>query len=227
MTVKNGDIIRISFTGRIDNGPVFDTTDEGVARQNDIFDERRAYGPMAVVVGSGTLVQGLDEALLGKAEGHRGAVKVPPEAGYGFRSIELVDTIPAKKFPERPEPGTWVEYRGRAGIVESVSGGRVRVDFNDPLAGKALVYDYAVEEILGGREEKTEAIVHGYVGQDAKYSVDGDSIAIDVPGDYGLSEEWAQVKLLVGRLLTGAIGYRRVTYRETLDASDFADESVE
>ncbi|HTY91377.1 MAG TPA: peptidylprolyl isomerase [Methanocella sp.] len=225
MAITKGDIIKLSFTGKLDNGSVFDTTDADVAKQNEIYDEKRTYEPMTVVVGSNTLVQGLEEDLPGKKKGHKGTVTVPPEKGYGFRSLELIETVSTKKFDKKPEPGAWIESDGRVGVIESVSGGRVRVDYNEPLAGKTLTFDYRIEDVLEDKGEKTDAIIHGYIGPEAKYETVGDTITIDVPKEYYLSEEWAIGKVLIARFLTSFVGYRHVTYKETFDESDLAEKS--
>lgn len=225
MAITKGDIIKLSFTGKLDNGAVFDTTDAEVAKENNVFDEKRVYEPMTIVVGSNSLVEGFEEDLMGKKKGYKGSVTVTPEKGYGFRSLELIETVSTKKFDKKPEPGVWIESEGRIGVVESVSGGRVKVDYNEPLAGKTLTYDYKIEDVLEDKGEKTDAIVHGYIGPEAKYEVDGDSITIDVPKGYFLSEEWALGKVLIARFLTSFAGYKQVTYKETFTEADLAEKS--
>lgn len=227
MAITKGDIIKLSFTGKLDNGSVFDTTDADVAKENDIYDEKRTYEPMAVVVGSNTVVQGLEEDLPGKKKGYKGIVTVPPEKGYGFRSLELIETVSSKKFEKKPEVGAWIESNGRIGVIESVSGGRVRVDYNEPLAGKTLTFEYTIEDVLEDKGEKTDAIVHGYLSPEAKYTVEGDSITIDVPKEFYLSEEWALGKVLIARFLTSFVGYKQVTYKETYDEADLTEETKE
>jgi len=83
-----------------------------VAKDNSIYDEKRAYEPMTIVVGSNSLVEGFEEDLMGKTKGYKGTVTVPPEKGYGFRSLDLIETISVKKFDKRPEPGVWIESEG-------------------------------------------------------------------------------------------------------------------
>jgi len=109
--------------------------------------------------------------------------------------------------------------------VESVSGGRVKVDYNEPLAGKTLTFEYEIEDVLEDKGGKTDAIVHGYIGPEAKYEADGDNITIDVPRGYFLSEEWALGKVLIARFLTSFAGYKQVTYRETLTEEDLKEEN--
>lgn len=225
MAITKGDIIRLSFTGKLDNGTVFDTTDEKVAKENNIYDENRRYEPMTVVVGSNTLVVGLEEDLFGKDKGYQGTVAVPPEKGYGLRSLELIETVSTKKFDKAPEPGMWIESVDRVGVVESVSGGRAKVDYNEPLAGKTLMFEYTIEDIIEDKLEKADAIIKGYIDPAAKYTIDGDTVIIDVPKAYYLDEEWTLGKVLIARFLTSFVGFKQVTYKETFDESDLREES--
>lgn len=225
MAIVNGEVIRLSYTGKLENGAVFDTTDEQVAKENGIYDENKAYRPMVVVVGSKTLVEGLEEDLVGKEEGDRGNIVVPPEKGYGFRSMELVETVPVKKFKGKVEPGTWIESGDRVGVVESVSGGRARIDYNEPLAGKTLIFEYRIDNIIQGKEEKMGAIIKGYVGHEAKYTLKDDAVAIEVPKDYYLDNEWLLGKVLVARFLVSFVGMKKVTFKETYEESDLTEDS--
>ena len=225
MAITKGDIIKLSFTGKLDNGAVFDTTDERIAKENGIYDEGRRYQPMAVVVGSNTLVQGLEEDLVGKKKGYQGTVTVPPEKGYGFRSIELIETVPAKKFEKKVEPGMWIEAGDRVGVVESVSGGRARIDYNEPLAGKTLAFEYKIDDVITGKEKKADAVIKGYVGPDTKYTIEDDAVTIEVPKGYILDKEWLLGKVLIARFLMSFVGFKRVTYEETLDEEDLTEES--
>ena len=78
MPIQKGDFIRLSFTGRLTDGTVFDTTDEKIAKESGIYDEEKKYSPMVVIVGSGFLVEGLEEDLIGKKAGYSGKVKIEP-----------------------------------------------------------------------------------------------------------------------------------------------------
>lgn len=224
MVIAKGDIIKLSFTGKLENGSVFDTTDEKTAKENNIYNEERTYEPMTIVVGSGSIVQGLDEDLIGKKTGYKGSVTVPAEKGYGQRSLELIETVPVKKFHEKVEPGMIVESGDRTGVVESVNGGRARIDYNEPLAGKTLVFDYKIEKVLEDKDEKIDAVIKGYVGPETGYTVDGETVTIDVPKDYYLDKEWILGKVLIARFLVSFAGMKNVVYKETFSEEDLKEE---
>src|ERR671924_327439 len=83
--IKTGDSIRLTYTGRLANGQVFDTSDEQTAQTNGVFVEGRRYGPLAVQVGTGTIIQGLDRNLLGMEEGEAKEITILPEEAYGSK----------------------------------------------------------------------------------------------------------------------------------------------
>jgi FKBP-type peptidyl-prolyl cis-trans isomerase SlyD len=225
MPIQKGDFIRLSFTGRLTDGSVFDTTDEKVARESGIYDEDKRYSPMTVIVGSGFLVEGLEEDLIGKKAGYKGKVEVEPARGFGDRSLNAIEIIPIKKFEGKVEPGKMVEYEGRVGFIESVAGGRVKVDYNEPLAGKTLIYDYKIESVIRDRKEKIEALLEGYVSEDAKFEISDDTIQIDVPKELAVDESWAVGKLLIGRFLASSAGMKKIVFRETFSDKDFEPEA--
>ncbi len=221
MPIQKGDFIRLSFTGRLADGSVFDTTDEQVAKESGIYDEEKRYSPMTVIVGSGFLVEGLEDDLIGKNAGYKGKVEVEPTKGFGDRSLDAIEIIPIKKFEGKVEPGKIVEYEGRVGFIESVAGGRVKVDYNEPLAGKTLIYDYKIESVIRERKDKIEALLRGYVSDDAKFEIEGDTVRIDVPKELATDESWAVGKLLIGRFLASSAGMKKVVFRETFTDKDF------
>jgi FKBP-type peptidyl-prolyl cis-trans isomerase 2 len=163
MVLEKGDFVRINYVGKIkESGRVFDTTLEDVAKKNNIYDEKIAFKPAPIVVGANHVIPGVDEALVGMEVGEKKKVVIPPEKGYGLRDPKLVKVVPVKDFRRqglRPVPGMRIEADGRVGRVQSVSGGRVRVDFNYELAGKVLEYEVSVEEKLNKVEEKIRLLL--------------------------------------------------------------------
>jgi FKBP-type peptidyl-prolyl cis-trans isomerase SlyD len=162
MVLEKGDFVKINYTGRIKDGEVFDTTIEEVAREHGIYDPRLRFKAQAIVIGAGHVIPGLDEALVGMEVGEKRVVEVPPEKGFGLRDPAKVKVVPMREFRKqrlRPYPGMRVEVEGKVGRVQSVSGGRVLVDFNSELAGKTLVYEVNVEEKINKLEEKIRLLL--------------------------------------------------------------------
>lgn len=163
MTIKKGDFIQLDYTGILtETGEAFDTTLEKVAKEKKIHNPKRTYEPVTVIVGEGQLVSGLDKHLEGKNLGeHTFALKA--EEAFGLKDPKLLKLIPLRSFTSQriqPFVGLDVNIDGQVGIVRSVNGGRIIVDFNHPLASKALTYQLHIRKILSDPKEKIEAWFH-------------------------------------------------------------------
>ena len=163
MVLETGDFVRINYIGKIkESGEVFDTTLEKVAKESGNYDEKIKFKPAPMVIGAGHTIKGLDEGLLKMEVGEKKKFDISPEKAYGPRDPSLVKIVPLKEFKKqglRPVPGMMFEADGRTGRVQSVGGGRVRIDFNYGLAGKALDYEVTVEEKINKTEEKMRLIL--------------------------------------------------------------------
>jgi FKBP-type peptidyl-prolyl cis-trans isomerase 2 len=182
MVIKNGDFIRLDLTSTIkDNGEVFETTYEEVAKEADIYDDKKDYIPMPIVVGGNHLLPPLDEALIGMDEGEFKHVEILPGDVFGERKPNLIRMIPLKEFRKgniNPVPGAVIRAGEEEGRILTVSGGRVKVDFNHHLAGKVLEYDLTVREIIKDEKDKIKAMIqlHYY---HPTYDVNKTKIEID------------------------------------------------
>lgn len=215
MAVQKGDFIKLSYTGKLQNGVVFDTTDANVAKENGIYNEKANYGPETIIIGKGYVVAGLDEDLIGKDVGYKGHVEVPPEKGFGMRRLDLIETIPSKKFKEKVKPGMRVQVQGRSGVVESTAGGRVRINFNPALAGETLIYDYTVDELIEGTDNKIDAILKIYSGQDMAHKTEGDRVVVEVPKDLSFNERWLIAKGVAANEIMEQDAIKEVVFQET------------
>lgn len=215
MAVQKGDFIKLSYTGKLQNGVVFDTTDANVAKENGIYNEKANYGPETIIIGKGYVVAGLDEDLIGKDVGYKGHVEVPPEKGFGMRRLDLIETIPSKKFKEKVKPGMRVQVQGRSGVVESTAGGRVRINFNPALAGETLIYDYTVDELIEGTDNKIDAILKIYSGQDMVHKTEGDRVVVEVPKDLSFNERWLIAKGVAANEIMEQDAIKEVVFQET------------
>ncbi len=215
MAVQKGDFIKLSYTGKLQNGAVFDTTDANVAKENGIYNEKANYGPETIVVGKSYVVAGLDEDIIGKDVGEKGHVEVPPEKGFGMRRLDLIETIPAKKFKEKVKPGMRVQVQGRTGVVESTAGGRVRINFNPVLAGETLTYDYTIEELIEGTDNKIDAILKMYAGQEVGHKTEGDRVIVEVPKEFSYNQRWLVAKGVAANEIMEQDDIKEVVFQET------------
>ncbi|WGI17290.1 peptidylprolyl isomerase [Methanonatronarchaeum sp. AMET-Sl] len=198
--MEEGDFVKINYTGKIDNGIVFDTTYEEVAEENDL-DLDITYGAKTIILGAGHLVDGLEQALFDSEIGDEDEVEVPPELGFGERKDELVRSFPKrefeKKYQQNPQKGMRVEIEGRQGVIISVVGGKVRVDLNHPLAGETLNYEYTIEDVIQEDEEKIKSLISLYVDNLTSDEFDikiDEEVEIKVPRHANYNMMWVYSK---------------------------------
>ena len=182
-TAKKHDFVEIEYTGRIkEDNTIFDTTQEKVAKQHDVYDEHSDYKPQIICLGENFLVKMLEEQLIGKETGKDYVIDVRHEDAYGNKDAKLIQMIPLNKFRQQkiePFPGLQLNIDGVFGIVRTVSGGRCMVDFNHPLAGKDLVYEIKINRIVEDSKEKLKSLLKMMLhAKDAKIELKEDSAAI-------------------------------------------------
>lgn len=162
MTIKKGDFVEVNYTGRLkESGTVFDTTLEATAKEAGIHDTKVVYQPFIVKIGEGQLLKGLDTKIEGKPLGKH-TLSLTAEEGFGRKDAGLLKLMPLKVFKDQkiePFPGLDVEVDGQRGIIRTVSGGRIIVDFNHPLSGKDLEYDVELIRVVTDLKEKAEAYI--------------------------------------------------------------------
>lgn len=155
MAIETDDSVTVEFTGRLDDGTVFDTSRRSVAEEAGLADQQpdREYDPLTVEVGAGRVIEGLEDALVGAEEGASLTVTVPPEKGYGEWSDEQVRKYDRAEFEEMvggqvPEEGAFLETEnGGVAEVVGVDEEAVSVDFNHTLAGETLEFDVEVVSV--------------------------------------------------------------------------------
>lgn len=163
MKLKNKNFVEIEYTGRIkEDNLIFDTTDEKLAKENNLYNENMSYGPTVICLGEGQVLKGLEEELIDKETEKEYTVELTPEKAFGKKDPKLIQLIPTSKFSQqniRPVPGLQLNIDGLLGIVKTVSGGRTLVDFNHPLAGRDIIYKVKINKIITDDKEKIKAYI--------------------------------------------------------------------
>lgn len=229
MAIQKGDFIKLNYTGKFEDGRIFDTTDEELAKKEDIFNPRGLYGGDVVIVGAGHTIEGLDEDLEGKEVGYSGSVVIPPEKAFGPSNPRLVETISVTKLKDRNvHPGLPVEVDGRRGVVSRVIGRRVTVDFNSPLAGKTVTYEYTIENVLETEVEKIQGLLALYTGFRDMEVETADGIAkIYIPTGLTFNQRWLMAKDRVASEIFKYAGLKEVQFIEKITAEPEAKAEAE
>ncbi|NJE85474.1 peptidylprolyl isomerase [Thermococcus sp. CX2] len=161
MKVEVGDFVVFNYIGRFEDGEIFDTSYEDVAKENGIYVEDREYGPLGVNVGVGEIIPGLDEALIGMEIGEKKTITIPPEKGYGMPNPELIIEVPITEFSNvgiEPIQGMYVMTDSGIAKIAKVGEENVTLDFNHPLAGKTLIFEVEIVDIQKAEESETSEL---------------------------------------------------------------------
>lgn len=137
---KQGDSVKIHYTGRLDDGTVFDSSQD--------------RDPLEFTVGAGMVIPGFDAAVAGMAVGDEKTAEIPADEAYGPRRDDLLISVPADRLPDDLEPQVGQQLQMQAGdgrtfvaAVTEVEDEAVVLDANHPLAGKDLIFDIELVEI--------------------------------------------------------------------------------
>jgi peptidylprolyl isomerase len=138
---KTNDLVRVHYTGSLKDGTVFDSS----------LDKE----PLEFKIGCGVIIPGFENGVIGMNEGDTKVVSIPPEDAYGLYRDDLVGTIERVRVPINiiPEVGMLLKVRSPEGemikvTVTDVNETGVTLDMNHPLAGKELIFEIKLIEVI-------------------------------------------------------------------------------
>jgi FKBP-type peptidyl-prolyl cis-trans isomerase 2 len=138
--LKNGDTVKVHYTGKLEDGRVFDSSEE--------------RDPLEFKVGEGQIISGFESGVVGMEVGETRDIQVAPDDAYGPRREELVMEVPATEFPDHitPEIGMQLQIKQQDGtpfgvVITDVADEAVTLDANHPLAGQTLYFQVELLEI--------------------------------------------------------------------------------
>ena len=141
LKVRKGDTVRVHYACKLTNGTVIDSS--------------QGREPLEFTIGNGEIIKGLEDTVIGMKVGQTKTATVAPEQTYGVRHEEWMIDVVRDKLPEdfKPEVGLHYEIPRENGesslaTVTRVSQTTVTLDFNHPLAGKELIFEVSLLEIL-------------------------------------------------------------------------------
>ena len=138
---KAGDTVKVHYTGKLDDGTIFDTSAD--------------RDPMQFTIGEGQLISDFEQAVVGMSPGESKTVQIPSENAYGPHHEEMIMVVDRSEFPKDLEPKVdqMLQVRRQDGHtfavkVTDVSENKVTLDANHPLAGQDLTFDIQLSEIV-------------------------------------------------------------------------------
>ena len=139
--VKEGDIVRVHYTGKLTNGKQFDSS--------------KGREPLEFTVGAGQMIKGFDDAMPGMTVSEKKTINILPEDAYGQKDEQAIIEFPKKNIPKdmKLEVGMQLQLRNENGqpfpvTVAEIKDDVIVLDTNHSLAGKELVFDIELIEIV-------------------------------------------------------------------------------
>lgn len=155
---KKNDFVELEFIGRVKNGEIFDTNIKEEAKKINLEIDTK---PLVICIGQGMLVKGFDKELESKEIGKKYKIELNENDAFGKRNSQLVKIVPLKVFRDKdfsPVPGIMINIDNMLAKIVTVSGGRVIVDFNNPMAGKEIEYEFTIKKLILDESEKINAL---------------------------------------------------------------------
>jgi len=137
---KDGDMVKVHYTGKLEDGTIFDSSKDGE--------------PLELTIGAGNVIPGFEKGVIGMERGGSKTITVSPEEAYGPVQEGLIAKVKKENFPENITPviGEQLQLRQRDGntvnvTIREIEGDKVTLDANHPLSGKTLIFDIELVEI--------------------------------------------------------------------------------
>ena len=247
--LQDGAFVRIGYTARTaDEGQLVDTTDPEVAEEEGV-DDQGPFEPRVIVLGEGHLFPEVEDDIRGREVGDEGSVVVSAAEAFGEYDEEEVQTVSADKIDEDDRyPGARVQIEGQQGVLETIIGGRARVDFNHPLAGEDIEYDYEVLEVVEDDLEQAEGLLNMFLDLDLEMWIETDEVEetrVEEPDDgddeaepetvtetvdkrtlyvesdpqLAMNQQWMMQKQQIAQQIIDLTGVDRILIQEILDGS--------
>jgi len=179
MKLEKKDFIKIEFTAKVKEGDIFDSNIKEDLKGRDI---KKEIKPFIFCLGESMFLQGIEDVLIGKDIGEY-KIELTSDKAFGKRDANLVQMMPIKIFVEQnvnPIPGVMFNFDGRIGKILTVTGGRVLVDFNNPLAGRDVEYKVRVLRKVEDLNEKVKALIEFFFKRDLKFEIKEKKLILEV-----------------------------------------------
>ncbi|WP_254763863.1 FKBP-type peptidyl-prolyl cis-trans isomerase [Natrinema marinum] len=246
--LQEGDFVEIEYTAyTVEDDQLVDTTDPEVAEEEGVDDQGQEFKPRTIILGEGHIFEGVEAAIVGSEPGDSGTVTIPAADAFGEYDPDDVQTVSAEKIDEDDRyPGANVQIDGQQGYISTIIGGRARVDFNHPLAGDDVEYEYTVVQEVEDREQQAAGLFEMFLGMEPELWIETDEVEEEVPVEpdeddedaepefetetveketlyleatpqMTMNQQWMMGKQQIGQQIIDQIGVDRVIVQEVID----------
>lgn len=137
--IKKGNTVKVHYTGKLED--------------NQVFDSSAGRQPIEFQVGNQQVIEGFESAVLGLNKGDKTTITIEPDKAYGSVRPELIMAVPKGQVPQDVAVGVQLQGVGQNGepfnvTVTEINESTVTLDANHPLAGKKLIFDIEVVDVV-------------------------------------------------------------------------------
>ena len=224
MTIGDGDIVEIDFTARTKQSSILvDTTKEEVAKEEDVNTEGQKWGPRKIVIGENHTFKVVEDSIRERKIGDGETIQIPAADAFGEYDSEWVKTVSIDKIPKDDQyPGARTTIENHQVQIETIVGGRARVNFNHVLAGEDIEYEYEIKSVVEDPKEKAKALLEIYVGIELEIQIEeskdsGKTLIIDSDPSLSYNQNWLFTKNQIANVLMEKVEADRVVIREIFE----------
>lgn len=149
--IEKGNTITVDYVGKLQDGTVFDTSIESIAKESGKYSSGRNYDEwLTFVAGAGQMIAGFDQGVIGMKVGETKTVSIEPKDAYGERDQAKLLTIKKDQIPDADQYKVGMQVMSQNGQifkVYEVKKDEIVFDANHELAGKTLIFDITIKDI--------------------------------------------------------------------------------
>ncbi len=198
--MNDKDFIELSFEMRAGaDKKLISTSKEDVAKSENIFDDKKKYKDVILIIGSEGMFKDINESFKNAEIGKEYEVVIPAKDAYGLRDNKNIKVVPMREFQRNkinPEMGKEVNINNKVGKIISVTPGRVLIDYNHELAGKDLYYKYEIKQLITDDKAKVQAIIEMDYNssENFTFSIENNVINIQISEEAKFDVNWLDAK---------------------------------
>ncbi len=231
--MNDGDFIELSFEMRAgQEKKLISTSKEDLAKQENIFDDKKKYKNAVIVIGTEGLFKEINDSFKQAEIGKEYEVVVPAKDAYGMRDNKNIKVVPMREFQRNkinPEIGKEVNINNKVGKIITVTPGRVLIDYNHELAGKDLYYKYQIVKVIDDLAGKVNSIIDMDYSDSENFvvEIENDSIGIQIPEEAKFDVNWIDAKYKTVNDIRKYIPGKDIVVKEIYKKEEKSEEKTE
>jgi len=205
---------------------ILDTTFPEIAKENNL-NIKSEYVPLTFIVGTGELLKNVEKNIIDLDLNKPKTFTLKKDEAFGDKDDKKIQILPMSEFKKEkinPMPGLYVNIGDKSAKIISVSGGRVKVDFNPIFAGRDLEYTITINKIYSEDKHKIPSILdktfYFLPKNQIEYVIDEKLKQVDVQLPLGVPKELDYFKQLFAKMVLDSTSYDLIKFSQNFSRKD-------